>query len=122
MVHISERQKQSIKRKEICIMRKNNLFKKAIAVITAVCTLVSATGFNGVTSKAVSITTISVDQEVSGSIKADDGSEGNDYYSFVTDNTITNDNLITLGYLIEQMYTEKWKGLYKTIKPQFNVN
>ena len=41
-------------------MRKNNLFKKAIAVITAVCTLVSATGFNGVTAKAVSITTISV--------------------------------------------------------------
>ena len=40
--------------------------------------------------------------------------------SFVTDNTITNDNLTTLGHLIEQMYTEKWKGLYKTITLSYN--
>ena len=40
--------------------------------------------------------------------------------SFVTDNTITNDNLVTLGHLIEQMYTEKWKGLYKTITLSYN--
>lgn len=40
--------------------------------------------------------------------------------SFVTDNTITVDNLTTIGHLIEQMYTEKWKGLYKTITLSYN--
>ena len=105
-------------------MRKNNLFKKAIAVITAVCTLVSATGFNGVTAKAVSITTISVDQEVSGSIKVDDGSEGNDYYSFVTDDTDSFYSFNIKGYdgeddLNYDIYsdaemTEKVFGLYSS--------
>ena len=40
--------------------------------------------------------------------------------SLVTDNTISEDNLTTLGHLIEQMYTEKWKGLYKTITLSYN--
>ena len=40
--------------------------------------------------------------------------------SFVTDNTISEDNLVTIGHLIEQMYTEKWKGLYKTITLSYN--
>ena len=40
--------------------------------------------------------------------------------SFVTDHTITVDNLTTIGHLIEQMYTEKWKGLYKTITLSYN--
>ena len=40
--------------------------------------------------------------------------------SFVTYNTISEDNLTTIGHLIEQMYTEKWKGLYKTITLSYN--
>ena len=124
MVLISERQKQSTKRKEICIMRKNKLFKKAIAVIVAACTFVSATGFNGTTVKAASFTTISVDQEVSGSIEVDDGSEGNDYYSFVTDDSDSFYSFNIKGYdgendLNYDIYsdaemTEKVFGLYSS--------
>ena len=124
MVLISERQKQSTKRKEICIMRKNKLFKKAIAVIVAACTFVSATGFNGTTVKAASFTTISVDQEVSGSIEVDDGSEGNDYYSFVTDDSDSFYSFNIKGYDCENelnydIYsdaemTEKVFGLYSS--------
>lgn len=105
-------------------MRKNNLFKKTIAAIAAACTLICATGFQGITAKAESFTTISVDQEVSGSIKADDGSEGNDYYSFVTDNTDSFYSFNIKGYdgeddLNYDIYsdaemTEKVFGLYSS--------
>lgn len=36
-------------------MRTNKLFKKTIAVIAAVCTLVNATGFNGITAKHLTL-------------------------------------------------------------------
>lgn len=68
-------------------MRKNKLFKKAIAVIAAACTFVSATGFNGTTVKAADFSTISVNQEVSGEIIKIDNESSVNYYTFVTDET-----------------------------------
>ena len=105
-------------------MKKNNLFKKAVAMIVATCTLICGTGFNGTTVKAASFTTISVDQEVSGSIKVADGSERNDYYSFVTDDTDSFYSFNIKGYdgeydLNYDIYsdaemTEKVFGLYSS--------
>ena len=45
-------------------MRKNKLFKKAIAVIAAACTFVSATGFNGTTVKAESFEEYQIGTEI----------------------------------------------------------
>ena len=68
-------------------MRKNKLFKKAVAVIAAACTLFSATGFSGTTVKAESFETIGVNGTKSGCITKIDRVSTNDYYTFVTDAT-----------------------------------
>ena len=66
-------------------MRTNKLFKKTIAVIAAVCTLVNATGFNGITAKASDITTINVNKECSGVITQIEDTSSEDYYTFTAD-------------------------------------
>ena len=66
-------------------MRTNKLFKKTIAVIAAVCTLVNATGFNGITAKASDITTININEECSGVITQMEDTSSEDYYTFTAD-------------------------------------
>lgn len=66
-------------------MRTNKLFKKTIAVIAAVCTLVNAAWFNGITAKASSITTINVNEECSGVITQIEDTSSEDYYTFTAD-------------------------------------
>lgn len=68
-------------------MRKNNLFKKAIAVIAAACTLVSATGFNGTTVKAANFAPVGVNQNLTGIISKINDESTVDYYTFITDET-----------------------------------
>lgn len=65
-------------------MKKNNLFKKAAALIMAACTMVSATGFEGVTVKAAGF----VEYQIGSEVKNTFSYEKEEFlYKFTTDST-----------------------------------